>query len=201
MNYKLSQKTIGSAICVLSSLLLADISLAASKTAVTAEAAQFLDLYNRLYQGLYTVAQEAAWKSSTDVSPEHTGQRIGAEQAQAIFVGNPWVIEKTRALLQQTNKLDDLTIRQLRMIWLRAANSPGTIPDIVTARVTAEARQSATLDGFAFKWQRPGTATTEPLTANMIDDILTTSTNLPERLAVWKASKESGVALRPGLIE
>ena len=45
---------------------------------VATEAAQFLDLYNRLYQSLYTVAQEAAWKSSTDVSPEHTGQRIGA---------------------------------------------------------------------------------------------------------------------------
>jgi peptidyl-dipeptidase A len=201
MNRKFFQNKWAAAICLLSAFLLADQCLAASKSTVAAEASQFLDLYNRLYQGLYTVAQEAAWKSSTDVTPEHTGQRIGAEQAQAIFVGNPWVIEKTRALLQQTNKLDELTVRQLRMIWLRAANAPGTIPEVVTARVTAEARQSATLDGFAFKWQKPGASTNEPLTANMIDDLLTTSTNLPERLAVWKASKESGVALRTGLIE
>jgi peptidyl-dipeptidase A len=186
---------------MLTLLLLAGPAQAAAKKNVAGEAAEFLELYNRLYQGLYTVAQEAAWKASTDVTPEHTGQRIGAEQAQAIFVGNPWVIEKTRALLQQTNKLDALTVRQLRMIWLRAAGAPGTIPDVVTARVTAEARQSATLDGFSFKWQRPGTTTNEALSANQIDEILQTSTNLDERLAVWQASKESGVALKPGLLE
>jgi peptidyl-dipeptidase A len=165
------------------------------------DVAQFLETYNRLYQGFYAVAQEADWKASTDVTDEHTGQRIGADQAQAVFVGNPWVIEKARALLQQTNSLDEVTIRQLRMIWLHAAGSPGTIPEVVTARVTAEAHQSATLDSFPFKWQRPGSTTTEPITANQIDDILQSSTNLAERLAVWTASKESGVALRPGLIE
>jgi len=186
---------------LLSLLFFADTSVAATKSDVAAEARQFLDTYNLLYQGLYTVALEAAWKSSTDVTPEHTGQRIGAEQAQAVFLGNPWVIDKTRAFLQQTNKLDELTVRQLRMIWLKAANAPGTIPDIVSARVAAEARQSATLDSFSFKWQRPGAATTEPITANQIDDVLTSSTNLAERLAVWKASKESGIALKPGLLE
>jgi peptidyl-dipeptidase A len=182
-------------------LLLSAPAYAASATDTATEAAQFLDVYNRVFQGLYTVAQEASWKSSTDVTPEHTGQRIGSAQAQAVFVGNPWVIEKTRALLQQTNKLDELTVRQLRMIWLRAAEAPGSIPDVVAARVTAEARQSATLDSFPFKWQRPGSATSEAITANQIDDILLSSTNLDERLAVWNASKESGVALRPGLIE
>ncbi len=167
-----------------------------------AQAAQgFLDMYNGVYQGLYTVAQEAAWKASTDVTPEHTGQRIGAEQAQAVFVGSPWVIEQTRSFLQQTNALDDLTVRQLRMIWLRAAGAPGTIPDVVAARVAAEARQSATLDSFSFQWTRPGAPAPEPVTANQIDDLLQNSTNLAERLAVWKVSKQSGVALKPGLVE
>ena len=172
-----------------------------SKPQVVADAAQFLATFNQLYQSLYAVAQEANWKASTDVTPEHTGQRIGAEQAQAAFVGNPWVIQKTRALLQQTNVLDDLTVRQLRMIWLLAAESPGTIPEVVAARIAAEARQSATLDSFPFKWQRPGSATNEALTANKIDDLLGASTNLTERFAVWKASKDSGVALKSGLVE
>lgn len=168
---------------------------------VPTEAKLFLEYYNGIYQRLYTVAQEAAWTASTDVTPENTGRRIGAEQAKAAFVGSPFVIERTRALLQHTNELDELTVRQLRMIWLRAAEAPGTIPDVVTARVTAEAQQSAVLDGFQFKWMRPGTATPEPITPNQIDDLLQTSTNLPERLAVWKASKEIGVALRPGLLK
>lgn len=168
---------------------------------VAADARQFLDVYNRIYQRLYTVSQEAQWLAGTDVTPEHTGQRIGADQARAAFVGSPWVIEKTRAFLQHTNELDDLTARQLRMIWLHAAESPGTIPDVVAARVTAEARQSATLDSFPFKWTRPGSTNSVPITVNQIDDLLETSTNLAERLAVWKASKESGVALKPGLVQ
>jgi peptidyl-dipeptidase A len=170
-----------------------------SKTATDAK--QFLEAYNRLYQPLYTVATEADWLASTDVTEEHTGQRIGADQAQAAFVGSTWVIDQTRALLQHTNELDDLTVRQLRRIWLNAAGSPGTIPDVVAARVAAEARQSATLDGFVFKWQRPGASTNEVITANQIDDILRASTNLVERLAIWNASKQSGVALKPGLIQ
>ena len=174
--------------------------LATDNPSTAAEAKAFLEMYNSIYERLYTVAQEAQWSASTDVTPEHTGQRIGAEQAQAAFVGSPYVIEKTRAFLQRTNELDDLTVRQLRMIWLHAASAPGTIPEVVAARVVAEARQSAALDSFPFKWQRPGATNPEPITANQIDDILSTSTNLAERLAVWKASKESGVALKPGLI-
>ena len=34
-------------------------------------------MYNRLDQRLYTVAAEANWKASTDVTDEHTGERPG----------------------------------------------------------------------------------------------------------------------------
>ena len=172
----------------------------AKPDANAADAKSFLDTYNRTYQSLYTVASDAAWSALTDVTDEHTGQRIGAEKAQAAYLGNPWIIEQARALLQHTNKLDRLTIRQLQRVLLLAAGSPGSIPEVVNARVTAEGRQSATLDGFEFKWTPPGGTKVEPLTANKIDDILNSSTNLAERLAVWKASKESGVALKAGLL-
>ncbi len=165
------------------------------------EAKSFLEFYNQLYQSLYTVSSEASWKASTDVTPEHTGLRMGADHAFSTFAGSPFVIERTRFFLQHTNALDSLTIRQLQTVWLDAAGSPGTIPDVVSARVTAEARQSAILDSYPFKWTRPGSDKTEPITANQIDDRLGSSTNLEERLALWKASKESGVALKPGLVE
>ena len=45
----------------------------------TSDTEEFLAMYNRLDQRLYTVAAEASWKASTDVSEEHTGERIGAQ--------------------------------------------------------------------------------------------------------------------------
>lgn len=178
----------------------ASVPLPTANAAATDQARTFLDAYNHIYQQLYTVSQEAQWKALTDVKDEHTGLRIGADQAMAAFVGSPWVIERTCALLQHTNQLDDLAVRQLHAIFLNAAQAPGTIPDVVSARVAAEARQAATLDGFEFKWTPPGAAQVKAVTANQIDDVLATSTNLAERLAMWQASKESGVALKPGLL-
>jgi len=174
---------------------------AESESDPVAATKSFLETYNRIYQSLYTVANEAQWLALTDVTDEHTGQRIGAEKAQAVFMGSPWIIQRASELLQHTNRLDAQTVRQLHFVLLNAAGSPGTIPDVVAERVAAEARQSATLDGFVFKWTPPGTADPKAITANHIDEIMQTSTNLAERLAVWKASKESGVALKPGLLK
>ncbi len=67
--------------------------------------------------------------------------------------------------------------------------------------MAAEARQSAALDGFEFTWTPPGAAGPQPITANGIDELLNTSTNLTERRAVWDASKQTGPVLKPGLIE
>ena len=173
----------------------------AAGTIIKRDAAQFLEFYNRAYQRLYTANSEAQWKSVTDVTPEHTGQRIGADEAMASFCGNPYVIESAKIFLQSKDQLDDLSVRQLRAILRRAAESPGTIPEVVTKRVAAEARQAAMMDSFEFKWQRPGSTNVEPITANQIDDLLGSSTNLAERLVIWNASKESGIALKPGLLE
>jgi peptidyl-dipeptidase A len=165
------------------------------------EARQFLEFYNATFQSLYAANYEAQWASMTDVTEENTGQRIGAEKTQAAFLGNKFVIERARSLLKQQDKLDALTVRQLRYVLLTAAGSPGTIPDIVGQRVQAEARQAATMDGFEFKWTPPGRSAEEKISVNQIDELLVNSTNMAERLAVWNASKESGVALRDGLVK
>lgn len=165
-----------------------------------AEVRQFLETYNQLGQRLQTVAQEAAWLAGTDVKPEHTGQRIGAEQALAAFAGSTHVIEQARKFLKQREQLDELSVRQLEQILLKAAECPGTIPDVVAARVTAEARQSATLDGFEFVLTQPEGGKRK-VTPNDLEDILVTSTNLAERLAAWETSKQSGPALKPGLLQ
>jgi len=158
-------------------------------------------MYDTLGQKLYVVASEAQWKSSTDVTEQHVGERIGAENAMASFFGNSYVIETARELLENEEQLDDLTVLQLEKILLIASEYPGTVPDLVTERVAQEARQSAVLDSFAFCAERSGERCVKPITPNEIDNILVESRNLDERRRIWEVSKQTGPALKPGLIE
>ena len=75
---------------------------------------------------------------------------------------------------------------------------PGTIPEVVRARVEAEAKQAATQDGFTFTMHREGKDVA--ISANDIDRILVGSRNLDERRAAWEASKRIGRPLRDGLL-
>lgn len=167
------------------------------------EAQGFLDLYNSLYVGMNTLAADAAWDSATDVSDLHQGRRTGAEQAYYIFVGDPKVLARTDALLAVKDQLDPLQVRQLEAIRFMAGAAPGHLPALLNARVAAEASASAALDGFVFCFTPRGDdgACPAPKTANDIDRVLLESRDLDERLAVWNASKEVGVVLKPHLVE
>jgi peptidyl-dipeptidase A len=165
-----------------------------------ADAREFLSMYNSLYQKLTTVSAGSEWQASTDVTEEHTGQRIGADKALAVFEGDPYIIATCRRLLLHKEALDPLSLRQLQVIMLNAAQYPGTIPDVVAARVTAEANQSAVLDGFRFCDERQGDSCLKYITPNQIDEILADSTNLAVRRHAWEVSKQTGPALKPGLL-
>lgn len=158
-------------------------------------------MYNELDRRLYTVAAEAQWKAVTDVTEEHTGARIGADRALAAFRGSRYVIDSSRRFLDLRESLNDLKFRELDKILLNAAESPGTIPDVVQARIEAEARLTAAMDGFTFCLERRGEQCLKPITANEIDDILLNSRNLAERRKVWEASKQIGPPLKAGLAE
>jgi peptidyl-dipeptidase A len=165
------------------------------------DAREFLRIYDEIGQPLSTAANEADWKASTDVTDENTGWRIGANEVRAKFIGSKYIIERTKALLSKKSELDDKTVRQLESILLAAAGYPGTAPELVSARVSAEAKQSAIQDGFQYKFTDPATKQTRAITPNQINEILETSTNLLERRAAWECSKEVGIPLRTGLIE
>src|SRR5215213_3912551 len=145
---------------------------APASAGLRAEVKDFLDMYNRIDQKLYAVASDAEWKASTDVSEEHTGQRVGATQAKAVFEGSTYIIEKTKNYLKRRDQLDEMSVRQLETILYDAADYPGTIPDVVSARVAAEARQGAILDGFEFCYDRQGDKCAKVVTPNQLDDIL-----------------------------
>jgi len=159
------------------------------------EARQFLALYDSLYLAMSRVANEASWKAVTDVTPEHDGERVGANKTYSAFAGNRGIIERAREYLKRESELSASSVRQLKKILLAAAEAPGTVPDIVAARVEAESRQSSIQDSFEF------TIDGRKLTANDIDRILQKSVDLSERRKAWEASKEIGKPLRAGLIE
>ena len=166
------------------------------------EARTFLETVSGLVQPLATVANEAAWIASTDVSPEHTSARAAAEKAAAAVTGSKLVIERTSAYLAKPSELSDLSLRQLRKLQLAAAENPGTIPEVVSQRIEAEARQSAVLDSYTFCLQPlAGGKCGRPTSANEIDQILRSSRVLAERERAWTASKEIGRPLKPGLLE
>ncbi len=165
------------------------------------DARRFLGLYDGLYQAMFAALQEAEWAASTDVTPEHDGARVAAGKSFAAFAGNRAVIERVRELLDRRASLEPLQARQLDKILLNAAEAPGTIPDVVARRIEAESRQSSRLDSFEFCLERDAGGCRKPTTALEIDNLLGESRDLPERLRVWEASKETGPALRAGLLE
>jgi peptidyl-dipeptidase A len=190
-----------SAIVALGVMVVAAAALGRPQKSVQEDAKEFLAMYSTLYRSLFTVAQNAEWKSSTDVTEQHTGERVGADKALAVFQGSPAIIEKCRALLSQKKELDPISVRQLNNIMLNAAQYPGTIPAIVEDRVSTEAEQSAILDGFRFCDERKGDSCARIVTPNQIDDILASATDLEVRKHAWEVSKQTGPALKPGLIK
>jgi peptidyl-dipeptidase A len=177
-------------------LLLVSVTCAlAAPSPIQERADRFLALANAGYKGLYRVLNEAQWLAVTDVTPVHDAASEAAGKAAAAFNGNPALINEARELLTHRAELTELTVRQLNQLLLNAAEGPMTNPALVAARVEAETKQASTLNSFEFRLDG------KPITANQIDDALDKSVNLEERRRVWEASKESGKALKPGLIK
>lgn len=183
----------------IAALLAATLSLSngfAADTNPTQERAdRFLALVNSAYKSLVTLEGNEQWKALTDVSPVHDAGSETASKARAAFTGDPVLINEAKALLLKRHELNELTIRELQQLLLIAAEGPMTNPKLVADRIAAEVAQASTLNGFEFKLNG------KPITVNEIDNLLNSSTDLQERRAVWEASKESGKALKAGLIK
>jgi len=156
---------------------------------------RFLQLVNANYQALTYVQQEAAWAASTDVSPAHDAAAEAAGKALAAFNGNPALIREARELLAHRKELKEVTWRQLEWVLLNAAEGPMTNPVLTQERIAAETLQASLLNGYT--WKVDG----KPVTANDIDGVLATSSDLGQRLKVWEASKENGAILRANLLK
>ena len=164
------------------------------KASLQQRADRFLALVNSTYQALYKVNSEAQWKAVTDVTPAHDAASEVAGRAYAAFNGNPAVILEAQDLLKRSAELEPLTVRELNQVLLNAGEGPMTNPSLVARRIQAETRQASFLNSFQFKLDG------KPITANEIDNLLSSSNDLATRKAVWEASKEIGPTLRENLM-
>ncbi len=149
---------------------------------------------NSSYQALYKVNSLAQWDAVRDVTPAHDAASEAASKAYAAFNGNPAVIKEARELLTHSADLNPLSVRELKQVLLNAAEGPMTNPFLVERRIQSETRQASFLNSFQFKLKG------KPITANEIDNLLNSSTDLAERKAVWEASKEIGPTLQQNLM-
>lgn len=175
--------------------IIAGINLANAAMTIQERADRFLELVNSGYQAISKVENEAQWRAVTDVKPEHDAAAEVAGKARAAFTGNPTLIREAKDLLKHKNSLKPITVRQLQRALLIAAEAPMTKPELAAARIEAEVKQASLMNSFEFKLKG------KPITPNEIDNFLQTNINLEARLDVWKASKEIGPALKPGLVK
>jgi peptidyl-dipeptidase A len=163
-----------------------------------ADAQAFLDGYTQKFVALYTASQEAQWMSNTHiVEGDDTNSKRVQETGEAFsaFTGSVENIERARAMLAHKDHLTHSQVLQLEQVLFAAADSPATVPEVVKKRIAADAAQQEKLYGFKFKLGE------QEITPNDIDNGLRSEKDLAKRRAIWEASKEVGVGLRPGLIE
>src|SRR5947209_9496655 len=102
---------------------------------VQERADRFLKLANAGYQALYRVNSEAQWLAATDVTDAHDAAAETAGKAYAAFNGNAALITEARDLLTHQKELNELAVRQLKQLLLKAAEGPMTNRDLVAKRV------------------------------------------------------------------
>ncbi len=162
------------------------------------KAQDFIDSYSEKYQKLYYASSKAEWESNTHIVEGDSSNAVAtrkAREALANFTGSVENIEKIGHFLAEESTLTPIQLGQLEVMLYEAANNPQTVPDIVEHRIKVETEQIEKLFGFEF------TLNGNPISTNKIDEILRNENQLEKRLKVWRASKEVGQGLRPGLLE
>ncbi|MFY9307438.1 MAG: M2 family metallopeptidase [Bacteroidia bacterium] len=157
----------------------------------------FLNDYNKRYQELNIVANETSWLTQTRIVEGDSSNAIAnnkAQEAYAEFSGSSANIENATKFLKQQDKLTPIQVKQLKSILYKAANNPGTLQDLVKARIKAETKQTEDLFGFDFKIDG------KSVSANDIDEALADEKNIMKRQKAWEASKEVGKGLKAGLL-
>jgi peptidyl-dipeptidase A len=160
------------------------------------QAASYLDGYSIEFKRLSTEANEAAWLLNTKIEEGDTvTQKLYEAAAKKLtdFTGSLANIDSSKKYLAIADQLSPIQKRQMEYILFLAGGAPATAAETVKELIKVNAEQTKVLYGFDFKIDG------KSVTKNDISNLLTTSSNLTERLKAWNASKEVGKPLKGGL--
>jgi peptidyl-dipeptidase A len=157
----------------------------------------FLESYNRQYQELLYKLNLAKWNLNTRIVEGDTSTAYAARlagESYASYTGNPQIIDFAKRYVKNVKLNKPIETRQLDYILYMAAENPETVSDTVKMKIALETELVKKLFGFDYRFKG------QPVTTNKIDELLKNSTDLNERLEIWKASKEVGVGLKDGVV-
>lgn len=156
----------------------------------------FLDGYSKEFQTLYYASSQAEWKSNIEIIENDSTNAVAtrnANEAMANFTGSIANIDSAKTLSKLTD-ITPLQKRQLEYVLYNAGGNPGTVPDLVKAKIKADTEQNEKL--FAFQYMLNG----KKVSTNDLDEVLRVETDPKKRQAAWEASKEVGKTLKAGLV-
>lgn len=162
------------------------------------EVDEFLTSYDSTYKKLYYESAQAEWASNTHIVEGDSTNAVrtkAANKALLAFTGDTTNITRIKKYLASRGKLLPLQARRLDKMLYNAALGSQTIPDVIAARVAADAEQTEKLYGYKFMIGG------KEVSPNDIDKTLRESTNLQARRAAWESSKEVGKVLKPGILK
>lgn len=160
------------------------------------QAEAYLQEYNAEYKKINTEASEAAWQLNTKIQEGDTITQKRYEEATqrlADFTGSLANIDSSKKYLAMADQLSPVQKKQMGYVLFLAGGSPASAAETVKALIKENAEQTKVLYGFDFKIGG------KSVTKNDISNLLSTSSNLNERLKAWTASKEVGKPLKAGL--
>lgn len=166
------------------------------KMRIQKQADAYLTTYNIEYQKLSTGASEAAWLLNTKiVDGDSITQKQYEEATQKLtdFQGSLNNIDSAKKYLAIKDQLTPLQTKQFQAILFAAGGSPATAAEAVKALIKESGEQTKVLFGFDFKIDG------KSVTKNDINNTLSNSIKLDEKLKAWNASKEVGKPLKTGL--
>jgi peptidyl-dipeptidase A len=156
----------------------------------------FLDGYSKEFQTLYYASSQAEWKSNIEIIENDSTNAVAtrnANEAMANFTGSIANIDSAKTLSKLTD-ITPLQKRQLEYVLYNAGGNPGTVPELVKAKIKADTEQNEKL--FAFQYMLNG----KKVSTNDLDEVLRVETDPKKRQAAWEASKEVGKTLKAGLV-
>jgi peptidyl-dipeptidase A len=136
-------------------------------------------------QPLYRAVNQAEWEAALAGTPENNGRQQAAQAAYMRFWADPGRYADLKRLLESGAATDPIQARQLKVLYLEAAENQ---QDEATIQKLTELEAAVRDRHYNFRAQLRG----DTLNDNQLDDLLLHSSDSGLVQAAWEASKQIG---------